>query len=347
MIESQGLAGPGAIGTERLRVEDHDLLRGRARFTGDVRVSGAVHMAVVRSPVAHARLGGIDTELAEASPGVLAVLTSSDLEETLGHLPRIGTRVSFDEAVLPYLQPILAQERVRYVGEPIAVVIAEDRYMAEDAAELVMVDLDTLSVVMDAPTATSGQALFPEGNVVATLEAGFGDAATAFDRADVVVSSEISVGRHTGVPMETRGIVVEPEATGRLRIHGATKVPHWNLRTTAELLGLDVGMLIGVENAVGGGFGVRGELYPEDVLAVWAAHLLGRPVAWIEDRREHLLATNHSRQQFHRVAIAADGDGRITGLRSEFWVDIGGYVRTHGIRVPDLTLSMLPGPYDI
>jgi CO/xanthine dehydrogenase Mo-binding subunit len=148
--------------------------------------------------------------------------------------------------------------------------------------------------------------------------------------------------------MEGRGIVAEPDPTiGRIRVHGATKVPHWNLEATAKLLQLDPGSLLFQETAVGGGFGIRGELYPEDVLAVWVARRLERPVTWIEDRREHLVAANHSREQHHRAAIAGSSDGRILAIESEFWVDVGAYVRTHGIRVPDLTLSMLPGPYEL
>jgi aerobic carbon-monoxide dehydrogenase large subunit len=336
------------IGSARLRVEDPDLLHGRARFTGDVMLPGALHMSVVRSPMAHALLRSVDVGEALAIPGVVAVFTAADLVESVGTMPRIGQRVSFNEAVVPYRQPILAEDRVRYVGEPMAIVLAEDRYLAEDASERVFANLDPLPVVLDAPSAGDAPGLFPEGNLVTTLEAGFGDIAGAFSTADAVVEVELAVGRHTGVPMETRGIVVEPDpSSGRMRIHGATKVPHWNLRETAALLGIGVDRLLGVENSVGGGFGVRGELYPEDVLAVWAADALGRPVVWLEDRREHLIATNHSRQQLHRAAIAGSADGRILGLRSEFWVDLGGYVRTHGIRVPDLTLSMLPGPYDI
>ena len=134
--------------------------------------------------------------------------------------------------------------------------------------------------------------------------------------------------------------------TDRLTVYGATKVPHWNLRTTAELLGIPPSRLRMRETAVGGGFGVRGELYPEDVLAVWAADRLRRSVSWIEDRREHLLAANHSRQQRHRARIAGYRDGRIAAIASALDMDTGAYIRTHSIRVADLTLSMIPGPYD-
>lgn len=169
-----------------------------------------------------------------------------------------------------------------------------------------------------------------------------------FDGAPIIIQTELSTTRHSGVPMETRGLVVEFDgATDSLVVHGSTKVPHSNRDQLAIHLGLSPARIRMKETAVGGGFGVRGEFYPEDFLIAWAALRLRQSVGWIEDRREHFLATNQSREQFHRAAIAGDEEGRILGLRSEFWADMGAYVRTHGIRVPDLTLSMLPGPYDI
>ena len=306
-------------------------------------------MVVVRAPVAHGTLRSIDCSEARRLPGVEAVLTAEELSESLRGVPRIPPRVSFDGTVVPYLQPVLAHDRVRYVGEPMALVVARDRYVAEDAAELVFADIDPLTVMLDAASEDEpGRRLFEPGNLVTTLEARFGDTERAFGEAEVVVEAELAVGRHSGVPMETRGIVVEFDPAGeRLTVHGATKVPHWNLATTADLLGMPPGRLRMRETAVGGGFGVRGELYPEDVLAVWVADRLRRSVVWIEDRREHLLAANHSRQQLHRARIAGDRDGRIAAIASDFDMDMGAYARTHSIRVADLTLSMVPGPYDL
>lgn len=306
-------------------------------------------MAVVRAPVAHGTLRSIDCSEARRLPGVEAVFTAEEVGEALGGIPNIPPRVSFDETVVPYLQPVIAHDRVRYVGEPMALVVARDRYVAEDAAELVFADIDPLPMMMDAGAEDRpGRRLFDPENLVTTLEARFGDAARAFGEAEVVVEAELAIGRHSGVPMETRGIVVEFDpAAERMTVHGATKVPHWNLATTAELLGIPPGRLRMRETAVGGGFGVRGELYPEDVLAVWAADRLGRSVAWIEDRKEHLLSANHSRQQLHRARIAGDRGGRISAIESDFDMDMGAYARTHSIRVADLTLSMLPGPYDL
>jgi len=337
----------GAIGTSVLRHEDPPLLTGRARYVGDVRLSGLLSVAVVRSSVAHGLITHIDTDAARELPGVEAVFTAQDIVETLGDVPRIPPRVSFDETVVPYLQPILAVDRVRYVGEPIAIVIAEDRYVAEDAAALVAVDIDVLEPFLDV-SAGDGEQIHDAGNLITTLVGEYGDLDAAIAAAEVVLRVELMVGRHSGVPMETRGITVEFDpSSNHLTVHGATKVPHWNRNMIAELLRIRPSRLTLKETAVGGGFGVRGELYPEDVLAVWAADRLHRSVSWIEDRREHLMAANHSREQRHQAVIAGDRNGRITAMASEFLVDMGAYVRTHSIRVPDLTVSMLPGPYDI
>ena len=349
MTTDQRAPTRGGIGASVLRHEDPPLLCGRARYVADVSLPGQLAMVVVRSPVAHGTLRAVDTSDAVALPGVEAAFTAGDLVDSLGHVPRIPPRVSFDETVLPYLQPLLAVDRIRYTGEPVAVVVAEDRYLAEDAAELVFADIDQHPAVVDAgPQAEQGEQLFEAGNLVTTLQAEFGDVEAAFRDAEQVIEVELSIGRHSGVPMETRGLAVEFDpGTGRLTVYGATKVPHWNLRTTAELLDMPPSRMRMRETAVGGGFGVRGELYPEDVLAVWVADRLRRSVSWIEDRREHLVAANHSRQQRHRARIAGDRDGRIAAITSDFDMDAGAYARTHSIRVADLTLSMIPGPYDL
>lgn len=349
MTTDQRAPTRGGIGVSVLRHEDPPLLTGRARYIADVHLPRQLAMVMVRSPVAYGTLRAVDTSEALALPGVEAVFAADDLIDSLGHMPRIPPRVSFDETVLPYLQPLLAVDRVRYTGEPLAVVLAEDRYVGEDAAELVFADIDQRPAVIDAgPEAERGEQLFEMGNLITTLHAEFGDVEQAFRNAQQVIEVELSIGRHSGVPMETRGLAVEYDpGTERLTVYGATKVPHWNLRTTAELLGMPPSRIRMRETAIGGGFGVRGELYPEDVLAVWAADRLRRSVSWIEDRREHLLAANHSRQQRHRARIAGYQDGRITAIASDFDVDIGAYIRTHSIRVADLTLSMIPGPYDL
>jgi carbon-monoxide dehydrogenase large subunit len=336
-----------AVGRSVRRVEDGRLLRGAGRFVDDVDRPGQLHMRVVRATSAHARLLDVDTAAARDAPRVHAVLTAADLDP----VPRIPVRLGpFDRPLDAFLQPVLADGAVRYVGEPVAVVVADDPYAAEDAAELVVADLEPLEVVLDARDAIAPGAptLHDAGNEVLTLTRGYGDAEAAFERADRIVEIEVEVGRHTAVPLETRGLVADhDEAHDRLTIWGATKVPHFNRRVIAALLGMEQRRISMRTTDAGGGFGVRGELYPEDVLVPYLARLLRRPVKWIEDRAEHLVATNHSRQQRRRLAGAFAADGELLAIRDTVWHDNGAYVRTHGVVVPELTLSMLPGPYRV
>jgi aerobic carbon-monoxide dehydrogenase large subunit len=336
-----------AVGRSVRRVEDDRLLRGAGRFVDNVDRPGQLWLRVVRATSAHARLLGVDTAAARDAPGVHAVLTARDLEP----VPRIPVRLGpFEQPLDAFLQPVLAEDRVRYVGEPVAAVVAEDPYAAEDAAELVVAELEPLGVVLDARAAIEpdAPALFEDGNEVLTLERGYGDVEAAFARAAHVVEVEVEVGRHTAVPLETRGLVADyDDALDRLTIWGATKVPHFNRRIIAEALGLPEERVSLRATDAGGGFGVRGELYPEDVLVPYLARALRRPVKWIEDRAEHLVATNHSRQQRRHVAGAFAADGELLGLRDTIWHDNGAYVRTHGVVVPELTLSMIPGPYRV
>jgi carbon-monoxide dehydrogenase large subunit len=337
-----------AIGRSIRRIEDRRLLTGRGRYAADFRLPGMLHGAVVRSSHAHARLGAIRTKAALGLPGVVAVVTADDLGD-VGRIPvRLGPRPS----IVACLQPPLARDKVRYVGEPIAFVVADSRYLAEDALEAIEVDYDPLEAVTDARRAAQGDApVLHEvihGNVVATLDTDKGDAAAALAGAHVRVKERFAIQRHTGVPLETRGLTAALEAgTGVLRLWGVAKVPHFNRRVLADLLPYPEHLIQFTELEVGGGFGVRGEFYPEDFLVPWTAMRLGRPVQWIEDRREHLMATNHSRQQWHETEIGFDRDGRIVALVDRFLTDMGGYIRTHGVVVPELTAALLPGPYRI
>ncbi len=329
------------IGARVRRIEDPKLLRGAGRFAADISAPGQLHMRVVRAAVASGVLGAIDVSTALASPGVVAVWTWADVAE----IPPISFRLLPDERLLRYRQHILCGERVRYVGEPIAVVFAEDPYLAEDAADLVFADIDPTDPILD-PMAPPGW--FAEGisSEAAVVEKSIGDIEAAFARAEQIVSLELAVGRHSGVPLETRGALALFNADkNRLEMYGAAKVPHFNRLAIAAMLDLAPERIHLFEGHVGGGFGIRGELYPEDVLVCLAALRLGRPVKWIEDRREHLMAANHSRDQVHRIRAAVDERGFVLGVDDEFWLDQGGYVRTHAITVPDLTASMLPGPY--
>jgi carbon-monoxide dehydrogenase large subunit len=336
------------IGAAVRRKEDPRLLTGRGRYAADVRLPGMLHAAVWRSPHAHARLGTIKTDAARELAGVAAVVTAGDLGGA-GKIPvRLGPRPS----LVACLQPPLAVDRVRYVGEPVALVVATSRYLAEDALERLEVELDPLAAVGDAVRGLEpGAAVLHAalgGNLVERLHIRHGDVAAALAAAPVRLRERFTVQRHTGVPMETRGLTAAWDAGTRvLTLLGVAKVPHFNRQVLSEMLGHPEHLIHFVELEVGGGFGVRGEFYPEDFLVPWAAMRLGRPVHWVEDRREHLMATNHSRQQAHEVEIGVDRDGVIRALRDRFTADLGAYIRTHGIIVPELTQALLPGPYRV
>ena len=324
------------VGRSVRRIEDRPLLTGSARFMADLSFSHQLHLRVVRSPVAYGRIVDIDTSRLRSLPGVEAVWTASDTKD----IPKIDFRMPMITGVERYRQPVLAAGHVRYVGEPVAVVLAEDPYLAEDAAERVFVEIDEMRPVVD-PYHDGSRA-----TEVGVVEKAYGDLASAFSGDPILVEMELSVGRHSAVPMETRGALARYDPTSStLEMFGAAKVPHYNRGAIARMLGLPTAAVVLREVHVGGGFGVRGELYPEDVLVCWAALRTGRPVRWVEDRREHMLAANHSRDQVHRIRAAVEEDGWVRGVEAEFWVDQGAYLRTHEATVSELTASMLPGPY--
>jgi carbon-monoxide dehydrogenase large subunit len=331
------------VGRSVTRLEDRPLVVGQGRFAADISFAHQIHMRVVRSAHAHGRIIAIETETARAAPGVVAVWTASDVAD----IPPIDFRLTRIEGLEPYRQPILAKDIARYVGEPVAVVFAVDPYIAEDAADLVAVEIDNLpeSLIADAAPEEFAAGHSTEA---AVIRKGYGDVAAAFAMAHATVTLELKIGRHTGVPLEARGAIARFDAARNvLELYGAAKVPHWNRDALARMLALAASSVQLHEGHTGGGFGVRGELYPEDVLACLGALRLRRAVKWIEDRREHLIATNHSRQQHYHIRAAIDESGRLLAVDGEFFHDQGAYVRTHAATVPDLAATMLLGPYRV
>ena len=331
------------VGRSVPRLEDAPLVTGQGRFAADISFAHQAYMRVVRAARAHGRIVAINAADARASGGVIAIWTAADVAD----IPPIDFRLTRIEGLEPYRQPILACDRVRYVGEPVAVVFASDPYAAEDAADLIAVEIEDLPEVTTAETAPVE---FSDGysTEAAVVRKGYGDVAAAFAAAHASVALELKIGRHSGVPLETRGAIARYDpARDVLELYGAAKVPHWNRDALARMLGRPASSVHLHEGHTGGGFGVRGELYPEDVLACLAALRLRRPVKWIEDRREHLIATNHSREQHYRVRAAVDADGGLLAVEGEFLHDQGAYVRTHAVTVPDLAATMLLGPYRV
>ncbi len=333
----------GAIGQPLTRIEDPPLVTGRGRFVADINFPHQLHMRIVRSAHAHARILSISTQAALALPGVYAVWTAADIAE----IGPIDFREGKIEKLEPYRQPVLAIDMLRYVGEPVAAIFASDAYIAEDAADLVEVHVESLPVIIaaDAPTGEFAPGLSTEAAIVAQ---GFGDVAEAFANAHAIVELDLSVGRHSGVPLETRGAIGRYDtARDVLELHGAAKVPHKNRESLARVFGRGTTGLHLFEAHVGGGFGIRGEIYPEDILVLAAALRFERAVKWIEDRREHLIAANHSRQQRHKIRAAVDEKGTLLAIENEFWHDQGAYPRTHALRVAETTCGILPGPYHL
>jgi carbon-monoxide dehydrogenase large subunit len=331
------------IGQSVERLEDPPLVRGRGRFAGDISFPHQLCLRVVRSNHAHGRIVAIDTSAARALPGVVAVWTSADIPE----VPPIDFREGRIPALEPYRQPVLAIDKVRYVGEPVAAVFADDPYIAEDAADLVSVEVEELPIVLSAAD-PPGDFAGGRNTEVSIIRQGHGDVDAVFRSAPMVVELELAIGRHSGVPLEARGAIGRYDASRNLlELHGAAKVPHRVRELLSRMLGITPSSIHVHESHVGGGFGIRGELYPEDVLVCVASMRLGRPVKWIEDRREHLIAANHSRQQLHRIRAAVDREGTILAVDDLYFHDQGAYVRTHAARVVHMTAGILPGPYRI
>jgi carbon-monoxide dehydrogenase large subunit len=341
------LRAPGAVGRSLLRKEDRRLLTGASQFVDDLNLPGALRARVLRSPHAHARISSIDTGRARSLPGVVDVLTAAELPPDTAPIPmRMYPRPGMDRL----LQPVLATGVVRYVGEPVAVIVTDSSYTSEDALELVDVHYEPLEPVLDPELAAQPAAtlLHPEAgsNLAAEWSTESGDVDAAFASADLVVEERLCCHRHGAVPLEPRGLCADVDReSGRLTVWGAAKVVHTNRRILGRLIGWDEDRIRFVELDVGGGFGGRGEFYPEDFLIPLCAIRLGRPVAWTEDRAENLQALNHSREQVHEIAIALREDGTLLALRDTFLLNTGAYVRTHGSVVPSLTAALLPGPY--
>jgi carbon-monoxide dehydrogenase large subunit len=336
------------IGSSIERVEDPRFLRGQGTYVDDLARDDMFHAVLLRSPVAHGLLRAIDTGAALNRPGVRAVITAADIGTPV---PRIPFRLDGLAAFKPYEQPVIADGKVRYVGEPVGVVVATSAAAAEDALEAIALDIAPLPAVTDRDGAQAGRSLLVDEagtNVAGTLTALRGDTDAAFANAAYVRRERFTVQRHSALPMETRGLLAEWDAAaGRLTVFGAAKVPFPNRRILASQMGLPEDSIHMVENDVGGGFGARGEFYPEDFLIPFAARLLGRPVKWIEDRREHLTAINHAREAECELEIACERDGTIIALRGQAHTDVGAYIRTNGATASRNLAQVLSGPYRI
>jgi aerobic carbon-monoxide dehydrogenase large subunit len=332
-----------AVGRPLPRVEDRPLLTGSATFVDDVALPEMLHVAFLRSPVAHARIARIDLEAARAHGGVAAALDAAELAAP----PLVSPCETPNAFSAP--RPLLAEGVVRFAGEPIAVVAAVSRYAAEDALDRIELDLEPLEAVVDPNRGLADDAPRVhdhDSNLYVEMRIELGEVDAAFQEAAVVVERTLRHGRLTALPIEPRGVVAEPDGEG-VRLLASTQGPHKLQLAVAEAMGVPRERVRVVCAAVGGGFGQKAHVYPEEVVVALLARGLGRPVKWTEDRSENILAASHARDQLLRVRAAADRDGRLLGLDVEQIVDQGAYgTYPHGAVLEALTTpAMLPGPY--
>jgi carbon-monoxide dehydrogenase large subunit len=313
------------------RFEDGVFLRGEAGYVGDLRIDGMLHLAVVRSPYAFGRLVPVDLAAVRALPGVVDAFAAADVP---GYLAAIPTRLPVPEQLERFLQPPLAIEEVRYVGQPVAVVVAVSPEAALDATDAVVVEVEASSL--------------PAEEAMHTEEASFGELEKAFEAAAVVVREQFTIGRQAGLPLETRGLLADFDAdSGELSVWASAKAPQFLHGAIARALSLAPERVRLHPVDTGGGFGVRGEMHPEDVLVPLAALRVGRPVRWLEGRLEHLQSAYQSRGQTWSAALAVAADGEILGLDATFRGDLGAFIGPNGLTPGRLAIRALPGPYRV
>jgi carbon-monoxide dehydrogenase large subunit len=341
---------PKLLGMRVKRVEDPRFLTGRARYVDDFVRPGMLHVAFVRSTMGHADITGVDVSAAEAHAGVHAVVAGEEMA-------RWAKPITCNSLVPTWQAteyPALAVDRVRFVGEAVAAIVADDRYVAEDASELVRVDYAARPTIASISQAVrEGAPRLHDGwedNFFVKRHFTGGDPDAAFAEADGVLDLDLISHRHSGIPMECRGSIAEfDDADETLTLWTSTQIPHLVRTGLADLLGLPENRIRVIAPDVGGGYGIKGHLFPEEVALCVLAMKVGRPVKWIEDRREHMLACIHAREHEHRIEVAYKSDGTVTGIRAHIYVDCGAYSVYPWTSTMDtgMALGILPGPYRI
>src|SRR5215204_1717691 len=335
------------VGQRVKRTEDPRLIRGLAHYVDDVSLPGTLHVTFVRSMYAHAKITGIDTSAARSVPGVVAVYTGQDVSGKVGPVPCAGA--------LPGLKVpdhrVLATDKVYFVGHPIAAIVAKDRYAARDAVDLVMVDYEELPVVTDVEQAAAGGPVIHEAfgdNIAYKLTSGEGDIDAAFAAADRTVKQRVLHKRLAPIAMEPRGVLARYlPGEEELTLWSSTQIPHLMRTQVALMIGIPENKLRVITPEVGGGFGSKLNVYAEEALLGWISMQLGKPVKWIETRRENMLATIHGRGQVGYIEIGCKNDGTLTGLRYSVFADLGAYHQLLTPAIPTLTGLMLSGAYKI
>ena len=333
------------------RREDPRLITGQASYTDDIKLNGMVHAAILRSPHGHARINSIDTSAAAAAPGVIAVYTGADIEGVLNPMPCAWVIPDSDVKAVPYLP--IAKDVVRYVGDAVAVVVADDRYQAEDALELINVAYSPLPALVNPEAALQeGAPQLHEdapGNQAFHWVAAGGDTDAAFDNAEVVVRDTIIQQKLIPNPMEPRSAVASyVPSMGELTLWNTTQNPHIARFVTCLVTGLPEHKIRVIAPEVGGGFGAKIAVYAWDMITAFCAIKLGRPVKWTETRTENFTSTTHGRDHVEHVEMAATSEGRITGVRSVVYAGMGAYLSTAAPGIPTILHGLMySGPYDI
>ena len=333
------------------RREDPRLITGQATYTDDIKLNGMVHAAILRSPHAHARIRGIDTSAAKSAPGVLAVYTGADTAGVLNPIPCAWVVPDSDVKAVAY--PAIATDTVRYTGDAVAVVVAQSRYQAEDAIELISVDYEALPANVHAELAMNDGVPqlhedAPNNQAFHWVAAG-GDTDAAFAAAEVTVTDTIVQQRLIPNAMEPRSAVASyASAMGELTIWNTTQNPHIARFVTCLVTGVPEHKIRVIAPEVGGGFGAKIPVYPWEMIAAFCSMKLGRPVKWTETRSENYQASIHGRDHVQKVEIAATKEGKITGLRSVVHAGMGAYLSTAGPGIPTILHGLMySGPYDI
>ena len=338
------------LGASVSRLEDHGLLTGQSRFIDDLQLPGTLSAVFVRSPYGHALINGVNTEAACQVPGVIAVYTLTDLQPWLTDT-RMATGLPSNSFRLDVNPRVLAADEVVYVGEPIAVVIATSRYVAEDAADLVEVDYEPLEAVADCRAAlftdSPGVHRKLSHNLVAAFDFDYGNVDDAFREADVIIRETFRLHRGGAHSIEGRGAVASHDpVTGKLTLWTSTQRPHGVKRVICDLLGCNDESVRVVAPQIGGGFGPKLVCYPEEVVVAVCGKLLQQPVKWTQDRYEYFLSTTQERDQYWDVEIAVDNDAMIKGVRGALLHDHGAYT-ARGLNVPYASGIALPLAYNI
>jgi len=330
------------------RKEDPRLIQGLGHYVDDLQLAGMHYVGIIRSPYAHARIRSVDTSKARTAPGVAAVFTGEDLRGAIGPVPCAAQLPDMKMA----LRPVLALEKVRFVGEPVAAVVAADRYAARDAVDLVEVDYEPLTPVVNPEKALAKGAplLYEEfkDNVAYRWELEGGDLKKAFKQADKVIRQRLLNQRLIPMAMEPRGVVADyKRGEKQLTVWSSTQIPHLLRTQLAAMLGLPEYSVRVITPEVGGGFGSKLNVYAEEALAGYLAMKLGKPMKWIESRRENFLATIHGRDQIDDVEVGVKRDGTVLGLRCKVIADLGAYYQLLTPLIPTLTGLMISGCYKI